>query len=94
MSGPPGLGKTTLAHVVARQAGYDVFEINARWVHASCQSWIGSLADAFPSVMIEMRGQCRSESRTRWMPVPDCALKENRHVWLLTRLTGPLVATW
>ncbi|KAJ9109280.1 hypothetical protein QFC21_000609 [Naganishia friedmannii] len=29
MSGPPGLGKTTLAHVVAKQAGYDVFEINA-----------------------------------------------------------------
>jgi len=27
--GPPGLGKTTLAHVVARQAGYDVVEVNA-----------------------------------------------------------------
>ncbi|KAF7338056.1 Chromosome transmission fidelity protein 18 [Mycena venus] len=26
---PPGLGKTTLAHVVARQAGYEVMEINA-----------------------------------------------------------------
>ncbi|KAF9651533.1 P-loop containing nucleoside triphosphate hydrolase protein [Thelephora ganbajun] len=29
ISGPPGLGKTTLAHVVAKQAGYKVFEINA-----------------------------------------------------------------
>ncbi|KAI0302221.1 P-loop containing nucleoside triphosphate hydrolase protein [Russula brevipes] len=29
LSGPPGLGKTTLAHVVAAQAGYNVFEINA-----------------------------------------------------------------
>ncbi|KAH9930626.1 P-loop containing nucleoside triphosphate hydrolase protein [Fomitopsis serialis] len=29
LSGPPGLGKTTLAHVVARHAGYQVFEINA-----------------------------------------------------------------
>lgn len=32
LSGPPGLGKTTLAHVVARQAGYEVMEINARFV--------------------------------------------------------------
>ncbi|KAF9484666.1 P-loop containing nucleoside triphosphate hydrolase protein [Pholiota conissans] len=29
LSGPPGLGKTTLAHVVAQQAGYEVMEINA-----------------------------------------------------------------
>ncbi|KAG8969390.1 hypothetical protein FRC03_003081 [Tulasnella sp. 419] len=29
LAGPPGLGKTTLAHVVARQAGYSVLEINA-----------------------------------------------------------------
>lgn len=29
LSGPPGLGKTTLAHVVACHAGYDVMEINA-----------------------------------------------------------------
>ncbi|ETW86126.1 hypothetical protein HETIRDRAFT_308576, partial [Heterobasidion irregulare TC 32-1] len=29
LSGPPGLGKTTLAHIVAKHAGYNVFEINA-----------------------------------------------------------------
>ena len=29
MYGPPGLGKTTLAHVVANHAGYNVVEINA-----------------------------------------------------------------
>ncbi|KAJ2721427.1 Guanosine-diphosphatase [Coemansia sp. Benny D115] len=29
LSGPPGLGKTTLAHVAARQAGYSVVELNA-----------------------------------------------------------------
>ncbi|OQO06926.1 hypothetical protein B0A48_07492 [Cryoendolithus antarcticus] len=29
LTGPPGLGKTTLAHVCARQAGYEVPEINA-----------------------------------------------------------------
>ncbi|TIC31370.1 P-loop containing nucleoside triphosphate hydrolase protein [Wallemia mellicola] len=29
ISGPPGLGKTTLAYVIAKQAGYRVFEVNA-----------------------------------------------------------------
>ena len=29
--GQPGLGKTTLAHVVAETAGYSVIEINARY---------------------------------------------------------------
>ena len=29
LSGPPGLGKTTLAHVIAEQAGYAVYEMNA-----------------------------------------------------------------
>ena len=29
LTGPPGLGKTTLAHLVAKQAGYNVVEINA-----------------------------------------------------------------
>ncbi|KAF8599065.1 P-loop containing nucleoside triphosphate hydrolase protein [Ceratobasidium sp. AG-I] len=29
LSGPPGLGKTTLAHIVGKQAGYGVTEINA-----------------------------------------------------------------
>ncbi|KAK9314248.1 hypothetical protein V1522DRAFT_408704 [Lipomyces starkeyi] len=29
LHGAPGLGKTTVAHVAARQAGYDVLEINA-----------------------------------------------------------------
>jgi chromosome transmission fidelity protein 18 len=29
LHGPPGLGKTTLAHVAAQVAGYEVIEINA-----------------------------------------------------------------
>ena len=30
LTGPPGLGKTTLAHVIATAAGYNPVEINAR----------------------------------------------------------------
>ncbi|SPQ96818.1 unnamed protein product (mitochondrion) [Plasmodiophora brassicae] len=29
LAGPPGCGKTTLAHICAKKAGYNVFEINA-----------------------------------------------------------------
>ncbi|KAI8975765.1 hypothetical protein BDF20DRAFT_914624 [Mycotypha africana] len=29
LSGPPGFGKTTLSHVLAQQAGYNVIEVNA-----------------------------------------------------------------
>lgn len=32
LSGTPGVGKTTLAHIVARHAGYYVQEMNARYV--------------------------------------------------------------
>lgn len=30
LAGPPGLGKTTLAHIAARMCGYRVVEVNAR----------------------------------------------------------------
>ncbi len=29
LSGPPGVGKTTTAHLVAKELGYDVMELNA-----------------------------------------------------------------
>lgn len=42
LCGPPGLGKTTLAHVIAKHAGYNAVEMNARCVcpaQASPRSW-------------------------------------------------------
>ena len=32
LSGNPGLGKTTLAHIVAKHAGYNPVEMNARFL--------------------------------------------------------------
>ncbi|KAG0259775.1 hypothetical protein DFQ27_003895 [Actinomortierella ambigua] len=29
LTGPPGMGKTTMAHVIAKQAGYNIIEVNA-----------------------------------------------------------------
>lgn len=38
LSGPPGLGKTTLAHVIAKHAGYNVVEINGRFETQACSA--------------------------------------------------------
>jgi chromosome transmission fidelity protein 18 len=35
LTGPPGFGKTTLAHIVAKTAQYNVIEVNARSVASS-----------------------------------------------------------
>lgn len=39
LCGPPGLGKTTLAHIIAKQAGYNVIEMNARYTTSALQDW-------------------------------------------------------
>ena len=64
LSGPPGLGKTTLAHVVARQAGYEVMEINARSVDSiSCDCL---LTKRFVPQWCKDRIHCRRPSTTRF----------------------------
>lgn len=49
ISGPPGLGKTTLAHIVAKHAGYRPAEINASGASAAAASQPAPLATPLPS---------------------------------------------
>jgi chromosome transmission fidelity protein 18 len=37
--GSPGVGKTTLAHVLGKMAGYSTIEINARYNHDAHSLW-------------------------------------------------------
>ena len=45
LCGRPGLGKTTLAHVIARHAGYNVIEMNAS-DERSAQSFRDKIEDS------------------------------------------------
>ena len=49
ISGPPGLGKTTLAHIIARAAGYHAVEVNARYDCAPSAPRSASLHYTFPA---------------------------------------------
>lgn len=52
------MGKTTLAHIVAAQAGYNVFEINARYVSSSAEpnlSLMTLLSDARSGQVVDER---------------------------------------
>lgn len=57
ISGPPGLGKTTMVHVIAQQAGYQVLEINARFVvnFASVFMLLRLLSDARSAQVVDDR---------------------------------------
>lgn len=45
LSGPPGLGKTTLAHVIAKHAGYNLVEVNARYDFLLFRSFLHNYSD-------------------------------------------------
>ncbi|GJN87911.1 hypothetical protein Rhopal_000866-T1 [Rhodotorula paludigena] len=74
LSGPPGLGKTTLAHVLARQAGYQVLEVNAsddrtgRVVEERIRNALDS--QALTMGVPEGKGKEREEGKTR----PTCVI--------------------
>ena len=56
LHGPPGLGKTTLAHVAAKMAGYEVLEINAS-DDRSASAARDKIVDAVETVGIDRRGR-------------------------------------
>jgi len=60
LSGPPGYGKTTLAHIVARHAGYRVLEINASDDRsaATVSTRIKNAVDAGTGIASEGRPTC------------------------------------
>jgi len=55
ITGPPGLGKTTLAHVAARQAGYEPLEINAS-DDRTANVVKGKIRDALSNVGVRIPG--------------------------------------
>lgn len=73
LSGPPGLGKTTLAHVCARQAGYEVLEINAS-DDRSKDVVKGRIRDALGTENVKGMNVEVGESKVRKVGRPVCVV--------------------
>lgn len=73
LSGPPGLGKTTLAHVCARQAGYEVLEINAS-DDRSRDVVRGRIRDALGTENVKGMNVEVGESKVRKVGRPVCVV--------------------
>jgi chromosome transmission fidelity protein 18 len=71
LTGPPGLGKTTLAHVAARQAGYEVLEINAS--DERSESVVrGRIRDSLGTENVKIRGTKSASGKFRKAGKPVC----------------------
>lgn len=73
LSGPAGLGKTTLAHVCARQAGYEVLEINAS-DERSKGVVKGRIRDALGTENVKGMNVEVGESKVRKVGRPVCVI--------------------
>jgi chromosome transmission fidelity protein 18 len=72
LSGPAGLGKTTLAHVCARQAGYETLEINAS-DERSRDVVKGRIRDALGTENVKMNAEA-ADSKVRKVGRPVCVV--------------------
>ena len=94
LCGSPGLGKTTLAHVIATHAGYSVVEMNARSerrkaVQGKAESSTYGKALLYSSaVMIEVQSCFKTYSSQQPKCKPCLQIPQNQTVWSLTRLMG------
>jgi chromosome transmission fidelity protein 18 len=73
LTGPPGLGKTTLAHVCARQAGYETLEINAS-DERSRDVVKGRIKDALGTENVRGIDVMKGGKRTRKAGRPVCVV--------------------
>ena len=73
LTGPPGLGKTTLAHVCAKQAGYETLEINAS-DERSRDVVKGRIRDAVGTENVRGIDVVKGEKKTRRAGRPVCVV--------------------
>ncbi|KAH0536721.1 hypothetical protein FGG08_006429 [Glutinoglossum americanum] len=71
LTGPPGLGKTTLAHVAAKQAGYEALEINAS-DERSKSVVEGRIRDSLGTETVRIVGTKSANGRFRKAGKPVC----------------------
>ncbi|KAF7511875.1 hypothetical protein GJ744_003108 [Endocarpon pusillum] len=73
LTGPPGLGKTTLAHVCAKQAGYETLEINAS-DERSRDVVKGRIRDAVGTENVKGIDVVKGDKKTRKAGRPVCVV--------------------
>jgi len=79
LSGPPGVGKTTLAHIVANHCGYRPMEVNGS-DERSASALTDRVVRAMETATIDMQAMCAVDSKgknsTDWKGRPNCIIMD------------------